>query len=289
MMGRKYSEYVEDCLHRLDRGEDLLAVLADYPGYQEKLKSLLLVAMASRSFPVPVPNHTAQRLGKNHLLEEMEQLRLQGAFRKSPQIPPGARLMSNLVGVYRSRVVSRLAPSYRLAMVALVLVMSGGFLTLNTSASSQPGDVLYNLKLGIERVQLALPFNAESRQAEPEQVADGIAENEGIKPPRTTDRSILVLHGITYQLNQDGRPGVGAVAEAQAEYSPPAFANAQTNPGKGNDKPGEGNMEEPIETSEEGNQGKALGKEKSNQGKALGHNKVPEDDKTKDKEKDKDK
>lgn len=169
-MGQKYSEYIEDCLHRLDLGEDLLDVLAVSPDYQEKLKPLLLVAMASRSFPVPVPNHTAQRLGKNQLLEEMEILRLRGAFRKNTQVPAAAHLVGNLVSAVRARGFSRLAPSYRLAMVALVLVMSGGFLTLNASAASQPGDLLYNLKLGMERVQLALTFNPESNQANPDQV-----------------------------------------------------------------------------------------------------------------------
>ena len=83
-MGQKYSEYIEDCLHRLDLGEDLLEILADYPDYQDKLKPLLLVAMASRSFPVPIPNHTAQRLGKNQMLEKMEILRSRGALGRKP-------------------------------------------------------------------------------------------------------------------------------------------------------------------------------------------------------------
>ena len=279
MMGQKYSEFIEDCLHRLDLGEDLLEILADYPDYQDKLKPLLLVAMASRSFPVPIPNYTAQRLGKNQMLEEMEILRSQSAFRKKAHVPAAARLVGNLVSSVRSRGFSRPAPSYRLAMVALVTVMSGGFLTLNASAASQPGDMLYYLKVSMERVQLALTFNAESPQANPEQAADNVemAAGEEYLAPRTTNRSILVLHGITYQMNQDGRPGVGAVAEAKAqtESSLPSFTNAQTNPNQGNDKPDEGDSEEPTDTPGDDNQGKALGKDKTNKGKALGHDKEP--------------
>jgi hypothetical protein len=185
-------------------------------------------------------------------------------------------------------------------MVALMLVMSGGFLTLNASAASQPGDLLYNLKMGMERVQLALTFNAESPQTNPDQVDDDIemATGKEYLAPRTTNRTVLVLHGITYQMNQDGRPGVGAVAEAQAqmESSLPSFASAQTNLGNGNDKPDEGDLEETAnvpgdgndrpddgdleETADvpgDGNQGKALGKAKTNNGKALGHDKPPKD------------
>ncbi len=221
-MSQKYSEYVEDCLHRLDRGEDLLDLLADFPDCQEKLKPLLLVAMASRSFPVPVPNHTAQRLGKNQMLEEMEILRSHGAFRKNPQIPPVARLMGNLVSAVRSRGFSRLAPSYRLAMVALMLVMSGGFLTLNASAASQPGDWLYTLKLGMERVQLALTFNPEPSHDNSDQMTEemDLAVIELYDVLRDTNKSIWVIKGITIQLNQDGGTGRSIAAIIQQENSP---------------------------------------------------------------------
>ena len=281
MMDQKFSVYIEDCLHRLDRGEDLLDVLKSYPASQEQLQSLLLVAMASRSFPVPIPNHTSQRMGKNQMLNEMETLRVQGAFRKNPRVPVGTRLMGELVSSFRSRGLTHLAPSYRLAMVALVLVMSGGFLTLNASASSQPGDMLYSLKLGMERVQLAFNIIPGSQTANNDQLAEGmeLAAAEEFEAPLSTNRTSYVINGITYQLNLDGKPGVAAVAqsEAQAKYSPPAFSHAQTNASQGNTKTNEGEGEEPAgnpeETQDEGNQGKALGKAKSNKGKALGKNK----------------
>ena len=221
MMGQKYSEYVEDCMHRLDRGEDLPGVLTDYPDCQEKLKPLLLVAMASRSFPVPIPNHTAQRLGKNQMLEEMEILRSQGAFRKSSQVPSTARLVGNMVSAVRSRGFSRLAPSYRLAMVFVALFLSGSFLTLTASASSQPGDMLYNLKLGMERVQLAFTPNAESSAANTDQVADemDLALGEVYDDLRDTNRSTWVINGITIQLNQDGGSGKSVAAVTQQDNS----------------------------------------------------------------------
>lgn len=251
----------------MDLGEDLLEVLAVYPDYQEKLKHLLLVAMASRSFPVPIPNHTAQRLGKNQLLVEMEILRLRAAFRNNPQVPPAARLVGNLVRTVRSRGFSRLVPSYCLAVVALAIMMSGGILTLTASASSQPGDMLYNLKLSMERVHLAFTFNAEFSQANPNQGDDDLemVTGEEYFAPRTTDRSILVLHGITYQLNQDGRPGVGVEAETQAqtESSPPSFTNAQTNSNNGNDKASKEESDETADAPGDGNQGKAFGKAKT--------------------------
>ena len=147
---------VEDCLQRLDRGESLPDLLADFPGQADQLKPVLLVAMASRAFPVPIPSQTAQRLGRNQMLAEMNRLEIKKAFRKKPAVPPASRWIGALVRATRAGGFTRLSYSYRLAMVSLVLILSGGFFTLNASASSQPGDLLYNLKLGMERAGLTL-------------------------------------------------------------------------------------------------------------------------------------
>lgn len=154
----RFSTILEECLQRLDRGEDLPELLGDYPALADELKPLLLVAMASRAFPVPVPCQTAQRLGRNQMLAEMNALEIKKAFRKRATIPASSRLIGGLVSFARRRGYNRLAYSYRLAMVSLVLVLSGGYFTISASASSQPGDLLYNLKLGLQRAGLSFPF-----------------------------------------------------------------------------------------------------------------------------------
>ncbi|MEJ2413403.1 MAG: hypothetical protein P8Y34_10495, partial [Anaerolineales bacterium] len=146
-MKNRFSAVVEESLQRLDRGENLPDVLADYPAQAGQLESLLLVAMASRAFPVPVPGQTAQRLGRNQMLAEMAELEGKGALRKKPAAPFASRWVSRLAGALRRMGYNKLAYSSRLAMVSLVLILSGSFLTLNASASSQPGDLFYTLKL----------------------------------------------------------------------------------------------------------------------------------------------
>ena len=117
-------------------------------------------------------------------------------------------------------------------------------------------------------------------------VSDQMADEMPVEPEnltaRSTNRSIYVLHGITFQLNQDGRPGVAAVAELQTKSAPPSFANAQKDPGKGNDQAGDDPIDDPVEPVEEANQGKALGKEKDRPGKSLGLEKKPRENKNKD-------
>jgi len=156
MKDRNFSNILEDCLQRLDRGESLPDLLAEYPELTDQLKPLLLVAMASRSFPVPVPSQTAQRLGRNQMLAEMNSLEIKEAFRKKSTVPITSRWIGGLINLARSRGLNRLAYSYRLAMVSLVLVLSGGYFTISASASSQPGDLLYNLKIGLQQAGLTL-------------------------------------------------------------------------------------------------------------------------------------
>lgn len=156
-MGKRLAASLEDCLQRLDRGEDLPDLLADNPQIADKLKPLLLVAMASRAFPVPQPSQKAQRLGRNRMLAEMNRLEIKKAFRKRSSIPLINRGIAALVKTARIWGLNRLAYSYRLAVVMLVLAISGGFFTLNASASSQPGDILYTFKLGLERAGLVNP------------------------------------------------------------------------------------------------------------------------------------
>jgi hypothetical protein len=88
------------------------------------------------------------------MLAELNRLEIKKAFRKKPQIPFTSRLAGVLAGLLRQGGYNKLAYSYRLAMVALVLIFSGGFLTLNASASSQPGDFLYTLKMSLDRAGL---------------------------------------------------------------------------------------------------------------------------------------
>jgi hypothetical protein len=77
--------------------------------------------------------------------------------------------IGKLASAARSQGLNRLAYSYRLAMVTLVLVLSGGFFTISASASSQPGDLLYGLRLGLERAGLTFPLVAGPPFSEGEQ------------------------------------------------------------------------------------------------------------------------
>lgn len=154
MLGRRFSRIVEECLHRLDRGEDLPDVLADYPVESEQLKPLLLIAMASRTMAFPVPSQTAQRLGKIEMLIEMDQP-ISHSLRSGSDF--GLRIKNwatHLLNTYRARNLIQPVPSYRLALISLVVIFGSGLFFLSASAS--PGDLFTAFSVDLQNVMTIL-------------------------------------------------------------------------------------------------------------------------------------
>jgi len=220
-MKNGFSAVVEKSLQRLDRGENLPDVLADYPAQAGQLESLLLVALASRAFPVPVPGQTAQRLGRNQMLAEMAELEGNGTLRKTPAAPLASRWVGRLAGALRRMGYNKLAYSSRLAMVAMVLILSGSFLTLNASASSQPGDLFYTLKLNLERSGLVWVTSSEDQLDDISLPAQSDSRS---------DRSLVVLSGVNSMLTENdlsSPPPAFSESKLQEEKSDPFKADGK--------------------------------------------------------------
>ncbi len=197
MLGRRFSRIVEECLHRLDRGEDLPDVLADYPAESEQLKPLLLIAMASRTMAFPVPSQSAQRLGKIEMLIEMDQP-------SSPSLRSGSDLglrvknwATHLLNSYRARNLIQPVPSYRLAMISLVVVFGSGLFFLSASAS--PGDLFTAFSVDLRNAMTILnqgleifPFTGTSMANKTIKISGGEALP---KETSGTDKVAILLDG----------------------------------------------------------------------------------------------
>ena len=163
----RFAPILEDCLHRLDMGETLQVVLDDHPEKADRLKTLLGLALVSRALPKPTPGQAAMRAGINHLLEEMNTMQRANGFRKMEPKPTSRQVRERWLGsipaLFQVRKTQRLAPIYRLVVIGLVVIIAGSVLTVNASASSLPGDVLYDLKLGVEQARMLLTLDEEAK------------------------------------------------------------------------------------------------------------------------------
>lgn len=150
MMGKRFTRIVEECLHRLDRGENLPDVLTDYPVEAERLKPLLLIAMASRSMAVPLPDSAAYTNGRTHMLAEMDRVASGPGEPEDPILVRGTKRIAKLAHASRARGLIRPSPNYRLAMIALVALFGSGWFVLSASAS--PGELFRAISEDFQQV-----------------------------------------------------------------------------------------------------------------------------------------
>ena len=163
----EFERSLEECRARLAEGESIEKILEAYPAIADQLEPLLRAARAAQSLPKPRPSKAAYQAGRNRLLAEADQMRLQGRFIKNGTkqgILRYSERWSNFMGnLFAPKENTEMKFATRLALYALATVLIGGFFTVNASASSLPGDTLYGLKLGWEQTRLALSFSEDSR------------------------------------------------------------------------------------------------------------------------------
>jgi hypothetical protein len=166
MKKKEFEQILEECLDRLESGATIEELLEEYPQLAPRLEPLLRAAHSAWSLPEP-DHQRSRREGRNRLLAEVDQMKNAGAFINNGTKPTFSRysrqwfknISSLLFG--KENLKMKLLP--RLALYGLMTVLIAGFFTVNASASSLPGDLLYDLKLGWEEFRLILTFDDDSR------------------------------------------------------------------------------------------------------------------------------
>jgi hypothetical protein len=163
----EFEKLLEKCSLQLGQGVALEAILRDHPDQAERFKPLLQAAISVQARPDPYLSRAAQDRGRKRLLHEADQLISKDHFQKNGTKSNNRRYLDSwaknigdlLFGKKNSDM--RLLP--RLAIYILATVLVAGFVTVNASASSLPGDPLYALKLNWEEIQKAFAFSEKTR------------------------------------------------------------------------------------------------------------------------------
>jgi len=126
---------LQDCLERIEAGASASEAMARFPGLRDKLEPRLMAARTVRAHRPPMP--TAARAALRVRLTALDTIDGHGEPRR-----------------VRWRIEWRRAALLAAgALAALVLVLGG---LHGVSASSRPGDALYPVKVGIERLRGAV-------------------------------------------------------------------------------------------------------------------------------------
>jgi hypothetical protein len=206
-MNEHVSTILDQVLARLEAGEPLEVVLADYPSQREQLMPLLLVVRQLSSLrAVPAPTESEARLAA--FLEETQ------AWRS--ETPTPSRWRSHWLAAFRQlRWSPQTRPALGMAISLLVLfVLMGGAITL--AAGSLPGDWLYPVKLAGEEVRLAL-LSGQAARAEYHLLRAQTRAEEVrrlVREGRPVDETTLT------RLNQSLEASLLAAASARPEEIP---------------------------------------------------------------------
>ncbi|MFA5837866.1 MAG: DUF5667 domain-containing protein [Bellilinea sp.] len=131
---------LENCLARLNAGEDLESILAQYPQQAAELRPLLTAALKARQSGSPL------RIPASAQIDSRTRFLVEARRRQSQPKAFFPRL--NFAGAL---------------MTALILLFAGIFGTSLASAETVPGEALYPVKRVVEQAQLALTTSQTAR------------------------------------------------------------------------------------------------------------------------------
>ncbi len=141
---RDLTRPLQECLRAMDEKDNLQDVLRRYPADRDELIALLRLSVDLGGLEAPPADPAFRLQARNRMLAA-------AAARRR------ARRWNPLAAVPRP--VVRLAYAGALAVALTV----GGLTAAAASGDSLPGDPVYGVKLGVERVQLATTFDPAAR------------------------------------------------------------------------------------------------------------------------------
>lgn len=145
-MNKRY-DILEICLQEIENGAEMDAVLMRYPDLADELRPILDASIKAHQLTPPAPSREMIQRNRVKILQHAAELR-ELNFKPRPSIHWFAPLR---------QVVTALA--------TLLIVLATGTNLVGASAASLPGENLYPVKRAWEKMQVALAFDPDARQA----------------------------------------------------------------------------------------------------------------------------
>ena len=146
MVDRQMERILDLCLEKVREGVPLDWVLKEYPEHGEELKELLTIAKEIENIPLPPVRDEAVASCISKVRKAM-QLQKKGSWR------------ARLIRLWWPRLVYVPSPIWAKALAFVLIGIFISWSTMNLSADSLPGDILYPMKLTTERVKFFFTIN----------------------------------------------------------------------------------------------------------------------------------
>ncbi|HSM72706.1 MAG TPA: DUF5667 domain-containing protein [Anaerolineales bacterium] len=139
-------DVLELCLSDLEQGSDLDVILSRHPDQADELRPILKTSALARNMSVSPPTDEVVKRNRAKLLQHA------AVMREEKRTP-----------AFWMSLPDTLLRSFVALMVVVVFLVSGANL-VRASAAALPGDGLYPVKRGWEKVSLFFTFDAEERE-----------------------------------------------------------------------------------------------------------------------------
>ncbi len=149
-MGNQTEKILDICLEKMEEGIPLDEVLKEYPEHREELRELLTIAKDIENIPLP---HVRDEAVDSCLGKVSNALKLQKKTVWRARLP---RFQWPRLSYFPSPAWAK-----ALAFIMIVIFISWG--SVNLSADSLPGDILYPIKLTTEKVKFYLTIDPEGK------------------------------------------------------------------------------------------------------------------------------
>ncbi len=150
MKDKDFIEIFDNCLMQIKQGKSIEAVIRNYPDEADELKKMLSISKSIAESSLPPVENDAIAACLIKVGEEINKQKNRGLRLELPEFNfLGLKLLFN----------PRLAKAIYVSI--FVVIFSLG--TLNLSANSMPGELLYPLKLASEKVRFVVTINPEEK------------------------------------------------------------------------------------------------------------------------------
>ena len=159
---------LDECLERMQRGEELESCLASYPDHGKELRGLLIAATDVSKLELPQTSRQATEIGRQQMFAALNNKKLTN-LQEIQTIPVSIVGILRYLEQVQATIKSNLSKEFLVmhkTVIAIVLVLvmlfGGSAASAYAAQGSLPGDVLYPMKTAIEDVSVDFSIDSAS-------------------------------------------------------------------------------------------------------------------------------
>ena len=149
---------LDECIRRMEAGEDPKDFLFEYPEQAAEISPLLDIARDMYMLSPSQEMHTASITGQQRMLKKLDEIQTHQAENTKNTLWVNWMGISTSISQFITSIIPKENMMYRKSLIAVVLVLafllSGTTITAFAAQESLPGDALYGVKVKLEDLQI---------------------------------------------------------------------------------------------------------------------------------------